>query len=405
MSLPNTFDSQQVASPSSTQQLTQEVIIQNGNVTNRHLTYAQIRGVIQIFNHHFPKKGKRMSKDERNRRWLMYKNKIFQEYGRVITGKLDSEKAYVKRYSKPLDFLKYKLKRTQNLKIEDLPNEADKDYYFEIGGIEDVEKLKKQTYDINYDSVHQITNNFENYNNNRKRKRRRIEGIVDNIDSNIDQNHNHNHNHNNNNNNANDNRQQPQIIVNEPRVGGLSSVPPALAQNQPQRLKREPDVKVDEALLNISGKMDVFEQEMLDKKKIEMYEITKQKMNAMKTSMETHFINDPHLIGCIPGIEQQDSIAFDCWINKYKHIIKDDNQIKGNIHLLVDQLSIMRSDMTEWTNFLTKWKLNRMLYDDNFQIIWTKVKDELNIQNHEQYELLEMSDELIDKNDEKEECD
>ena len=71
MSLPNTYDSQnlsQIQSPSSTQQLTQEVVIQNGNVSNRQLTYPQIRGVIQIFNHHFPKNGKRMSKDERNRR-------------------------------------------------------------------------------------------------------------------------------------------------------------------------------------------------------------------------------------------------------------------------------------------------------------------------------------------------
>ena len=114
-----------------------------------------------------------MSKDERNRRWMIYKNKIFQEYGRVITGKLDSEKAYVKRYSKPLDFLKYKLKRATNLKLEDLPNEADKEYYFEIGGLEDIEALKAKTYDINYDSVERITNNFANYNNNRRRKRRR----------------------------------------------------------------------------------------------------------------------------------------------------------------------------------------------------------------------------------------
>ena len=65
-----------------------------------------------------------MSKDEKKRRWLMYRNKIQQEYGRVITGKLESEKAYVNRYSKPLDFLKCKLKRSVNLKVEDLSNEA-----------------------------------------------------------------------------------------------------------------------------------------------------------------------------------------------------------------------------------------------------------------------------------------
>ena len=403
MSLPNTYDSEQVASPSSTQQLTQEVIIHNGNVSNRHLTYAQIRGVIQIFNHYFPKKGKRMSKDERNRRWLAYKNKIFQEYGRVITGKLDSEKAYVKRYSKPLDFLKYKLKRVDNLKLEDLPNEADREYYFEIGGLEDVEKLKTQTYDINYDSVEQITNNFQNYNNSRRKKRRRID-VNDDLDgSNANSNVNDS-NHNNRNRNSNNNHiqsQPPQIIINEPRISGISSMPPSLSGNRPQRPKHEADVKVDEALLNLSGKLDVFEQEMLDKKKIEMYELTKQKITAMKNSIESHFINDPHLIGCIPSIEQQESIAFDCWINKYKHIIKDDRHIKGNVDLLINQVCTLKSDMSEWTSFLSKWKLNRIIYNDNFQIIWNKTKNELNIQSHDecQLNLTEMSDDDNESND------
>ena len=59
---------------------------------------------------------------------------------------------------------------------------------------------------------------------------------------------------------------------------------------------------------------------MLDKKKIEMYEITKQKITALRNSIESHFINEPQLIGCIPGIEQQESIAFDCWLNKYDQL-------------------------------------------------------------------------------------
>ena len=156
MSFTNNFDSMsnsQLQSPASTQHQSQEIFVYNGTVTNKHLTYAQIRGVIQIFNHHFPKTGKRMTRNEKKKRWLMYRNKIQQEYGRVITGKLESEKAYIKRYSKPLDFLKYKLKRAVNLNLQDLPSEADREYYFEIGGLENVDELIKQTYDVNYDSV------------------------------------------------------------------------------------------------------------------------------------------------------------------------------------------------------------------------------------------------------------
>ena len=409
MSLSNTYDSQtdvQIQSPSSTQPLTQEIIVQNGVVSNKHLSYAQIRGVIQIFNHHFPKNGKRMSKDEKKRRWLMYRNKIQQEYGRVITGKIESEKTYVKRYSKPLDFLKYKLKRTVNLKIEDLPNEADKEYYFEIGGLEDVQQLINKTYDVNYDTVRRITNNFENYNNNRRRKRRRIE-LNENDNDNV--NHNHNHNHNRNVSiQRNNNFQRPEIIINDTHINETLSVPPALTNNHPERQKNKRDYKVDEALINLSEKLDAFEQEVLDKKKIEIYEITKQKMLAIKNSMETHFINDPHLIGCIPAVENQESIAFDCWINKYKHIIKDDKEIKGNFQLIIDQICLMKSDMSEWINFLTKWKLYRMFHQDNFRIVWNKIKKELNIQDHEQYVSLTLMDDASlseDENDEKKEAD
>ena len=112
--------------------------------------------------------------------------------------------------------------------------------------------------------------------------------------------------------------------------------------NRPQRQKVEKDDKVDEALINLNDKLDAFEQETLDKKKIEMYEITKQKVLAMRNSIEAHFMNDPHLIGSLPGVENQCAIAFDCWLNKYKHVIKDNKMIKGNMELIIDQLCVFR---------------------------------------------------------------
>ena len=134
-----------------------------------------------------------------------------------------------------------------------------------------------------------------------------------------------------------------------------------------------------------------------------MYEITKQKWTALRNSIESHFMNDPQLIGALPGIEQQETVAFDCWLNKYKHIIKDDREIQGNVELLLDQMCILKEDMTEWNNFLTKWKLNRIFYNDNFHIVWNKIKDHLNIKHHAQYKLAEMSDEPDDDLDERKE--
>ena len=72
---------------------------------NPHLTLAQMRGVVQVFRHRFPSKtGKRMSKEEHNKRWAGYKAKIYRDYNRAVTGKFSSEKALIKRYSCPLRF-------------------------------------------------------------------------------------------------------------------------------------------------------------------------------------------------------------------------------------------------------------------------------------------------------------
>ena len=354
MNLSNTLESidgPQMSSPASSQPQSQELFITGSRVRRQQLTLAQMRGVIQIFNHYFPKgKRRRMTTDERNRKWASYKNRIHQEYGRVITGKLASEKALVKRYSQPLEFIKYKLKRATNLKVEDL-SEANREYYYEIGGLEDVEELIKLTY--NMDSIQKISNNFQNYNNQRKRRR---------IDNSNDSNVNDNHNHNVNRNDENELKQDIQMINDE-------QIPPKL----------ENDVKLTEALSLVQDKMDIFEREQLDKKKIETFEITKQKLKAINQSVETHFINYPHLIGCLPSIEHQDSLAFDCWLNKYKHIILKDVAIKNDLDLFVEQIIILKRDADDWNSFLIKWKMNRMFYNDNFHIIWTKVKNDLSI--------------------------
>ena len=411
MTLPNavgSLDESLMASQDSTQ--TQEqIFVTNTRVKNQHLTLAQMRGVIKLFNYYFPKTpGKRMTKDEKNRRWTSYKNKIYQDYKRIITGKFSSEKALIKRYSDPLSFIKYKLKRSTNLNVDDL-SEADKQYYFEIGGLEDINQLIKNTYDLdtNIDSIQNMSNNFAHYNSKRRRnsrKRRRINEIQDNDGQNdfeFNRNHNHNHNHNQNQNqnqnvnlgnvnNSNLNRLingdlQQNDILHTPRINDvqISSVPPRLNINvNSQARSSEKAEKMTEALSFLNDKLDIFEREQLDKKKIEIFEITKQKICATKQSLENCFMNDPHLIGCIPAVEDQIGISFDCWLHKYKHIIVDDRAIQcKSLDTFINQLITLKSDPLEWNNFLTKWKLNRILFNDDFIIIWSKIKEELNIQN------------------------
>ena len=384
MDLNSTFDSidgAAVQSPASSQPQSQELFITGARARRQQLTLAQMRGVIQIFNHYFPKNTRRrMSKDEQNRKWSSYKNRIYQEYGRVITGKLSSEKALVKRYSQPLEFLKYKLKRAINLKVEDL-SEANREYYYEIGGLEDVNELIKLTY--NMDSIQKVSNNFRNYNNQRKRRR------VD--DDNDGQQTNHNNSNNRNDNDENEVKQDVQII-NATRINSNVQLPPKL----------EADEKLTEALSYLHGTMDVFEREQLDKKKIEMFEITKQKLLAINQNIDTQFMNHPHLIGCLPNVEKQESLAFDCWLNKYKHIILDDMAIKRDLDLFIGQIVTLKMDPLEWDTFLARWKMNRIFYKDNFQTIWNKIKTELNIDigiSEIQNDKEEKSDDVNDDDD------
>ena len=360
MDLSSTFesiDAQTAQSPASSQPQSQEIFITGARARRQQLTLAQMRGVIQIFNHYFPRNARRrMSKDEQNKKWSSYKNKIYQEYGRVITGKLSSEKALVKRYSQPLEFLKYKLKRATNLKVEDL-SEANREYYYEIGGLDDVSELIKLTY--NMDSIQKVSNNFRNYNN--QRKRRRLEN----------ENQNANHNNSNNRNFINENEaKQDGPSVNTTNVTSNLQLPPKL----------ETDEKLTEALSFLHGTMDEFEREQLNKKKIEIFEITKQKLLAINQNVDTHFMNYPHLIGCLPNVEKQDSLAFDCWLNKYKHVILDDIAVKRDLDLFIGQIVSLKMDPLEWDTFLTRWKINRIFYKDDFHIIWNKIKAELNVE-------------------------
>lgn len=362
MSLQSTFESigntSEVNSPSSSQQ--QQLFVTTTRVKNQHLSLAQMRGVIQIFNHYFPKTpGKRMNREEKNRRWVSYKNRIYREYKRIITGKFSSEKALVKRYSEPLSFLKYKLKRNTNLRVSDL-SKADQDYFHEIGGVDDINQLIKTTYNI--DSVEKISSNFQHIPGSHKRRR-----------LNDDSNHNRIENLN----------SETNMVDSEVHFIGAAGnhvdYPPVL--QQAAKIKTDvDDEQIPPALNLLNDKLDIFEREQVDKKKIETFELTKQKLLAMKSAVEAQFINDPHLIGCLPGIEEQESLAFDCWINKYKHIILDDPAIKSSIDVFIQQVITLKAEVPEWNSFINKWKLNRILFKDDFHIIWQKVKQELNIQ-------------------------
>ena len=47
--------------------------------------FLQMRSVIQIFNNHFPNNtGKWLLREKKNRKWVSYKNRIYQEYKAMV---------------------------------------------------------------------------------------------------------------------------------------------------------------------------------------------------------------------------------------------------------------------------------------------------------------------------------
>ena len=97
------FDSTAASSEAPSQEESQrdQVFLTETRVPNKQMPFPQMRGIIQLHGHWFPP-GKRYSKVEKDKRWKEYKAKIRREYGRVIRGKPQSEKALVQRYSNPV---------------------------------------------------------------------------------------------------------------------------------------------------------------------------------------------------------------------------------------------------------------------------------------------------------------
>ena len=115
-------------------------------------------------------------------------------------------------------------------------------------------------------------------------------------------------------------------------------------------------------------------------------------------------MNEPHLIGCIPAIDDQTEVAFYCWLGKYKHIVVQDPAIKNQLDIFIEKLVTLKSDHMEWNSFLTRWKLNRMLHGDDVILVWGKVKLELNIK-YPTAEITDNSDNINESDDMKQEDD
>ena len=392
-----------------------EIQILSRRRTTQHITHAQARGIIKLFNYYFKERDstgriKRLSKSEKARRWRLYKIKVYHQYNRLIKSEFPSEVALVKRYSDPLSFLKYRLKRHRNLKVSDLSPE-DQEYYREIGGIDDVEALRQRQ--ANIDSIQK--GQAKAFQQSRDRIPMDEEADINvqlallqdatrqqqqsqSIDNYL-----RNHNRhtvattNNNNNNNNHNNNGNNILMD------IHSLPPTV-ENMPElsQVTTTNEPKIDLALQQLHENFTELEREQLEKKKDTANIITQEKTKAFLHVLKEQMSSKPYLLGILPGIKYSDQllIGFETWIfdNLNKIIQQGYNKNK-----LVQIFSLLKGQNVETILFLKQWKIQRILFRDDFRIVWNFVRKNLKIikRNDKEENDDEDDNDSMDEDDEK----
>ena len=242
-----------------------------------------------------------------------------------------------------MKFLKYRLKKVTNLKVADLSAE-DREWFYEIGGVDNVEQLF--TNQINIDSVDHAKRRYESLHEDRQRRRLNSGGSSG-------QDHNRNY----------------------PGMVSGAALPP-VGMNLPN-LNLAPKGSYSDPLDRLQDDLDLHETEMLEKRKVEIFAVTQQKMAGVKKSIEDQFLNEPHLIGSIPGLKCQKALAFNCWLKQFKVVMLSDPAVRLTPYQLSTKIIKLQRDPATWDAFLSEWILVRIVHDDDFTVVWGMLKEKL----------------------------
>ena len=381
----------------------QEFHILSKAKTTQHLTHAQARGIVKLFQYYFKERDstgriKRLSKQEKARRWKIYKTKVYSQYNRLIKSEFSSEAALVKRYSDPMSFLKYKLKRYRNLNVSDLKPE-DQEYYHEIGGVDDIEEMRRRQ--ANIDSIPKSEQQSlmvagmdvdQNEVNMQRVLLQDVQGQNDEYQNHNGDNYNQNHNHNHN--------IQPNQNINQPNTQNFNvqSIPPrweSIIAQQSSQITMEP--KIDATLEQIHQNYSEFEKEQMDKKRDVANILTKEKTKAFLTMVTEQMSSKPEIIGMIPGLplKQQLLVGFNAWISYNQARIIG---LGYNKSILCQQLAFLKGDTADTMLFLQHWKMQRIIFEDNFNLVWRFICVALNIKRPSDKEEVD-----VDQDDEQDE--
>ena len=340
-----------------------EIEFLTNSKTQQHLSHAQARGIIPLFNFYFKQKNsngrtKRLSREEKQKKFKQYKSKVYLQYNRLVKGSFNSESALIKRYSDPICFLKYKLKRVRNLLVDDL-SPQDQDYYKEIGGLTDVEMtMYKQA---NIDSISKTAdiafNGGPQIGHTPSPKRRRFNGMNQSEENNdylLDL-------------TASQHSDIPSHSLSNRNISNSALFAPKMEEHP-----------MNDALNKLNAGMTEYEEEQMQKKKELAVLLTNEKTKAYMQMYKLQLSAHPEILGLLPSSSLPDQLTagFDLWLFEFKHSIRGKVM---DINQFINEITLLRTDERDWNAFLQKWKLHRIFHTDSFLQVWEFVVQELDI--------------------------
>ena len=327
-----------------------------------HLTYGQIRGLIRLFNYFFVVKDdkghkKRLSRMEIQTRWLNYKRQVHADYGKSVKGTLNSEKSFVKRYSNPLSFLRYKLKRSKNLRVQDLAP-GDRAYFYEIAGTDNIDELIRQQ--TNVDSIQSAMGppptKRGRYNSPSVSVMSQFSAVQPLPSSSVTASV------------ANGGWNGADVVSLDAPAHPTIPIPPKLE-----------DGLYTKSLHMLSSRFTIMENEQVLKKQAEIQVLYGEKCSVIIRHVRACLEQHPELIGFIPfsTADEQITNAFDYWLSQ--HVVEIKASVR-DVSTFMIQIGSLRSDKAEWNGFLRSWKLHRIMHKNDFQLVWQWVIRALNVE-------------------------
>ena len=110
-----------------------------------------------------------------------------------------------------------------------------------------------------------------------------------------------------------------------------------------------------------------------------MNSLFSEKCTVIMASIVKCLKNNPELIGFVPlcSTENQLSNAFDYWLHQHIANIK---QKVNSITVFLAQIITLKADPQDWTSFLHSWKLQRIFAENDFDLTWAWMVQELSVE-------------------------